>query len=106
MYLLDLKNVNYEKEAVHTNQSDEDKSHILMQILELNETIDEIKEAKQVDELEKQLEIIIHPLEKEFEAAFNKKDFKQAVDVVSKMKYYRNVDERLKDLKLKFKLIG
>lgn len=104
LYLLELANVNYGKKTVNTHETDSERSRILMDILELNEKIDDIKEAYEVENLEKRLEIIMKPFEKELESAFEKNEFEKAVEIVSKMKYYKNIDERLKDLKLKFNL--
>jgi hypothetical protein len=75
-----------------------------MHILELNEEIDDIESAEKVEELESKLFEFILPLKNELKEAFKSKNFDQAVRVLTKMKYYQNVDERLKELKLKFNL--
>lgn len=106
LYMLELAGVNFEREAVFESSPDDEKNKILMNVLELNERIDETREAREVAELEKMLEVIMRPFENELQVAFEKNDFKAAVDVVAKMKYYRNIDERLKDLKLKYNLVG
>ena len=69
---------------------------------QLNELIDEITETRQVEELEAKLNEIILPFEKQLKASFERNDFENAVEILSKMKYYQNVTERLEDLKLKF----
>lgn len=106
LYLLELAGVEFEREAVDTSsdQSDTTKTQILMEILELNEKIDEISSASQVEGLERELSEIMRPFESELEEAFEMGDLKRSVDVLSKMKYYRNVDERLKELNFKYKL--
>lgn len=106
MYLLKLANVNYESETVETHESTQEKSKILMDILELNETIDQISGPDEIANLEKKLESIIRPLKLELEVAFQRNDLKLATGIVSKMKYYHNVNERLKDLKLKYNLVS
>ena len=44
------------------------------------------------------------PLESELEKAFKQKEHHRAVEVVSKMRYFKNIDERLENLQLKFNL--
>ena len=103
VYFCELNNHRYEKEATHS-ESDEDKQQILMEVFELNQAIDEIEYPEQVEKLEKDLEKILSPLEKELESAFKAKNFKLAIKLVDKLNYFKNIDERLKDLKLKFNL--
>ena len=45
MYMLKLKNIDFEKESYNLAQSDEEKNKILFEILELNELIDEINQV-------------------------------------------------------------
>lgn len=75
-----------------------------MHVLELNEEIDDIESAKQVEELESKLYQFILPLKNELKVAFKNNNFDQAIRILTKMKYYQNVDERLQELKLKFNL--
>lgn len=72
--------------------------------MELNELLDEIETPAQVENLEKILEETMRPFQKELEEAINVKDFKESINVIAKMKYYKNIDDRLQDLKLKFNL--
>lgn len=104
--MLELVNEDYEKEATETHETDSERNKILMEILELNELIDEIKRPEEVEELENKLEEIMGPFEKELENAFKTKDYKLAVSILSKMKYFKNVNDRLMDLKLKFNLVN
>lgn len=111
IYLLKLNNVSYaEGQIDQANDqdpgADQEQQRILLQIMELNETIDEIQTNEELEELEKKLEAIMEPFEKQFEQAFTKRDFSSAVKIVAKMKYFKNIDERLKDLKLEFQLKG
>ena len=103
LYLLKLNQIDYKMESnIQSKQEDADKQKILVDILELNELIDEITETRQVEELEEKLNEIILPFEKQLKASFERNDFENAVEILSKMKYYQNVTERLEDLKLKF----
>lgn len=104
--MLELANQNYEKEAIESHETDNTTKMILFEIMELNEQIDEIKRPEELEELEKKLDELMRPFEDELEESFKEKDYKRAISIVSKMKYYKNVDERLKDLKLKFDLIN
>jgi predicted transcriptional regulator len=80
------------------------KKKILFEVMELNELLDEIETPAQVENLEKILEETMRPFQKELEEAINVKDFKESINVIAKMKYYKNIDDRLQDLKLKFNL--
>ena len=103
IYMLQLNKFDYEHEATEAEVDiDKDKQKILIDVLELNELLDDIKTSNQVESLEQKLEEIMSPFQKELELAFKKKDFKMAVNIIAKMKYYKNVDDRLKELKLKF----
>jgi molecular chaperone HscB len=107
LYLLKLNQIDYKMESnIQSKQEDADKQKILVDILELNELIDEITETRQVEELEAKLNEIILPFEKQLKASFERNDFENAVEILSKMKYYQNVTERLEDLKLKFDIIN
>ena len=46
----------------------------------------------------------MNPFENQLEIAFNSNNTNDAVRIISKMKYYQNVYERLIELKLKFNL--
>jgi hypothetical protein len=102
--MLELKNINFEKEANDLISPDGERNKILMDILELNEEIDEITNVSQVIDLEKKLFKIMNPFENQLEIAFNSNNTNDAVRIISKMKYYQNVYERLIELKLKFNL--
>ena len=103
IYILKLNGFNYEKEAFETD-TDVCKKKILIDVLELNELLDEIETSAQVESLEKKLEETMRPFQKELEQAISLKNFKEAIHVIAKMKYYKNIDDRLQDLKLKFNL--
>lgn len=103
-YLLSLIDSSYVSERNESNETDSEKQQILMEILELNEIIDEIKLPKEVEELAQRLEKIIKPFEESLEKAFTSNDYSKACSIISKMKYYKNIDERIKDLELKFNL--
>jgi len=80
------------------------KKKILFEVMELNELLDEIETSAQVENLEKVLEETMRPFQNELEEAINVKNFKESINVIAKMKYYKNIDDRLQDLKLKFNL--
>lgn len=105
LYILTLKDIDYEVAAGKLGQqSNEERQKILMDILELNELIDEIDEPSQVEDLEKKLAEEIEPFEKQLNEAFKSEDNEAAVKILAKMKYYKNITERLEDLQLKFDL--
>ncbi len=103
IYILELNGFNYEKEAIETD-TEVCKKKILIDVLELNELLDEIETSAQVESLEKKLEETMRPFQKELGEAISLKKFQEAIHVIAKMKYYKNIDDRLQDLKLKFNL--
>lgn len=100
---MELNNINYETESTDTG-SDIERQKILFEILELNEAIDEIKTADEVQKLEDKLNKTMQPFKADLDAAFKENNFKLASEIVSKMKYYKNIYDRLQDLKLKFQI--
>jgi DnaJ-domain-containing protein 1 len=104
--MLEINNVNFEKETVETGEFDPDKQELLMNVLELNEKLNDVRSSDQVAEFEAELAGILKPLKRELNAAFVAGDLKQAVNVISKMKYFQNIDERFQELKLELTLTG
>lgn len=104
--MLEMENINFEKEAVETSseQNNQEKNQLLMKVLELNEELNDIESKDQIKSFEDELNVILSPLEKEFESAYVKQDFHLAVQVLAKMKYFRNIEQRLEELKLNFDL--
>ena len=102
-YILELNKIDFEKEASRlANISD--KTEILMNIMELNEELDNVSGESELTHIQSKLDQILSPLESELKTAFEKRDFHTAIEIISKMNYYKNVDDRLKDLKFKYKL--
>ena len=109
LYLLELNGIHLNQESTESGANDDDmekaeKQKILMLVLELNEQLDEVDSREKLEELQKSVNVLMEPLEKYIEEAFEKKDLKLALKLVTKMKYFQNVDERLQDLRLKFDL--
>ena len=99
--MLQLNHLDYEHEAVAID-SDAATRRILVDVLELNELLDDIETPAEVESMELKLEETMSPFQKELEHALQAQNFKLAVNIVAKMKYYKNIDDRLKELKLKF----
>jgi DnaJ-domain-containing protein 1 len=89
-------------------QNDEtNRNEILMEIFELNEMIDSITSSnqyEQLNELETKLNELMKPLENNFNNSLKDGNYKKSIENLHKMKYYKNIDDRLQDLKLKFNL--
>ena len=106
-YLLELNGIDYETAAAESVEANPSQDvELLMHVLELNERLDEIERPEQVEELETKLGEIMAPFEENLDQVISKGDYRAAVHVISKMKYYQNVDERLQELKLKFNLLA
>ena len=106
-YLLELNGIDYETAAAESVEANPSQDvELLMHVLELNERLDEIERPEQVEELETKLGEIMAPFEENLDQVISKGNYRAAVHVISKMKYYQNVDERLQELKLKFNLLA
>lgn len=105
LYMLQLEGIDFERESVETaDEVDREKQMLLMSVLEMNEQLDEIKDKSSVKKLEDELSEVLAPLESQLDSALVGKDFKRAVKVIAKLKYFKNIEDRLEDLKLKFDL--
>ncbi len=104
LYILKLNKINFEIESSRQNQNEHEKQQILMDIYRLNEELDETRDSNQLKELEKELDLVMMPFEKQLEEAFDQNNIELAINILAKMKYYKNIEERVNELKLKFQL--
>jgi molecular chaperone HscB len=104
LYLLKLNGFIHHESVIHDAHEDEEMKNMLIEILELNEMIDEVSTREHLNELEKRVEKLMKPHEQHLKEAFDSNDLEEAEQIISKMKYYKNIDDRLQELKLKFDL--
>lgn len=69
----------------------------LMEIMELNEEIVELESESLLMEIYEENQMILKELIKKVSDAFQADNFSEAKTVLARMKYYVNIDEKVKD---------
>ncbi|NXT19705.1 HSC20 protein, partial [Syrrhaptes paradoxus] len=95
LYLLELNGV----EPAQETDSDAD-SVFLMEIMEINEKLAEPKNDDIIEEIETLIKVKQEELTKEVTAAFERDDLQEAKKLLAKMKYFANLEDKLKDKKI------
>ncbi|NXI15455.1 HSC20 protein, partial [Irena cyanogastra] len=95
LYLLELSGVEPAKET----DCDAD-SEFLMGILEINEKLAELKNEDNLEEIETLIKVKQEQLTREVTAAFEKDDLQEAKKLLGKMKYFANIEDKLKAKKV------
>ncbi|KAF4790597.1 iron-sulfur cluster co-chaperone protein HscB [Turdus rufiventris] len=95
LYLLELSGV----EPVQETDCDAD-SEFLMEIMEINEKIAEHKNEDSLEEIEALIKVKQEELTKEVAAAFERDDLQEAKKLLAKMKYFANLEDKLKAKKV------
>ncbi|NXX68642.1 HSC20 protein, partial [Spizella passerina] len=94
LYLLELKGVEPAKET----DCDAD-SGFLMEVMEINEKLAESKN-KDLEEVETSIKVKQEELTREVTAAFERDDLQEAKKLLGKMKYFANLEDKLKAKKI------
>uniref|UniRef100_A0A8D2M2W2 Co-chaperone HscB C-terminal oligomerisation domain-containing protein n=1 Tax=Zonotrichia albicollis TaxID=44394 RepID=A0A8D2M2W2_ZONAL len=94
LYLLELKGVEPAKET----DCDAD-SAFLMEVMEINEKLAESKN-KDLEEVETSIKVKQEELTREVTAAFERDDLQEAKKLLGKMKYFANLEDKLKAKKI------
>ncbi|XP_010077556.1 PREDICTED: iron-sulfur cluster co-chaperone protein HscB, mitochondrial, partial [Pterocles gutturalis] len=95
LYLLELNGV----EPVQETDSEAD-SVFLTEIMEINEKLAEPKNDYILEEIETLIKVKQEELTKEVTAAFERDDLQEAKKLLAKMKYFANLEDKLKDKKI------
>ncbi|TRZ23127.1 hypothetical protein HGM15179_003981 [Zosterops borbonicus] len=95
LYLLELSGV----EPVQETDCDAD-SAFLMEIMEINEKLAEAKNEDSLEETETLIKVKQEELTKEVTAAFERDDLEEAKKLLAKMKYFANLEDKLKAKKV------
>ncbi|NXJ03676.1 HSC20 protein, partial [Odontophorus gujanensis] len=95
LYLLELSGV----EPVQETDCDTD-SEFLMEIMEINEKLAEPKDDEILQEIEALIKARQEELTKEVTAAFERDDLQEAKKLLAKMKYFANLENKLKNKKI------
>ncbi|XP_048820286.1 iron-sulfur cluster co-chaperone protein HscB isoform X2 [Lagopus muta] len=95
LYLLELSGV----EPAQETDSDAD-SEFLMEIMEINEKLAEPKNDEALGEIETLIKDRQEELTEEVTAAFERGDLQEAKKLLAKMKYFANLEDKLKNKKI------
>lgn len=93
LYLLSLENVFIEEDSKGTDQK------LLIEILMLNEELDDASTIEELEELHTKVRDTIDTLTEQINVSFEQKDFNQAKELLTKMKYYVTLDNKWKEKK-------
>ncbi|KFO71511.1 hypothetical protein N303_08787, partial [Cuculus canorus] len=75
-------------------------SEFLMEIMEINEKLAESKNEAILEEIETLIKVKQEELTKAVAAAFEQDDFQEAKKLLAKMKYFANLEDKLKNKKI------
>ncbi|XP_065207647.1 iron-sulfur cluster co-chaperone protein HscB [Planococcus citri] len=91
LYILKMKGSPINEEGTSSNDS-----QLLIEILDWNDDIDSMDDAREASKITAKLNQIISDLTKEISEAFDQNDIEKARILLNKMKYYTNVWQKLK----------
>ena len=92
LYLLELHGQTLEEGTVKMDND------FLMEIMELNEQIIEADTEETVIQLGKDNELMLRKMEKRLSEAFKEDNVTYAKEILQEMKYYDNLDRKIKEL--------
>lgn len=95
LYLLELNGV----EPAQETDCDED-SVFLTEVMEINEKLAEPKNEDILEEIETLIKVKQEELTKGVTAAFERGDLQEAKKLLGKMKYFANLEDKLKNKKI------
>ncbi|NXD12607.1 HSC20 protein, partial [Nothocercus nigrocapillus] len=95
LYLLELNGIQLAQET----DSDAD-SEFLMEIMEINEKLAEPNNEGNLEEIETLIKAKQEQLTKEVTATFERDDLQEAKKLLAKMKYFANLEDKLKNKKI------
>ncbi|NWY04027.1 HSC20 protein, partial [Nothoprocta ornata] len=95
LYLLELSGIQLAQET----DSDAD-SEFLMEIMEINEKLAEPSNEGNLEEIETLIKAKQEQLTKEVTTAFERDDLQEAKKLLAKMKYFANLEDKVKNKKI------
>lgn len=73
----------------------------LMELMEVNERVAKIQSDDELQDIDQQNQKVISNLSNLISAAFRSRDIKQAKALLIKLKYYKNIDDKIKEIRRK-----
>ncbi|XP_062446481.1 iron-sulfur cluster co-chaperone protein HscB [Rhea pennata] len=95
LYLLELNGIQLAQETDYDADSE-----FLMEIMEINEKLVEPNNEGNLEEIETLIKVKQEELTKEVTAAFERDDLQEAKKLLAKMKYFANLEDKLKNKKI------
>ncbi|XP_075023551.1 iron-sulfur cluster co-chaperone protein HscB isoform X2 [Calonectris borealis] len=95
LYLLELNGVELAQETDYDADS-----VFLTEIMEINEKLAEPKNEAILEDIETLIKVKQEELTKEVTAAFERDDLQEAKKLLAKMKYFANLEDKLKNKKI------
>ncbi|KAJ8286037.1 hypothetical protein GJAV_G00033830 [Gymnothorax javanicus] len=92
LYMLELEGTPLE-EGTDTGADPQ----FLLEIMEINERLDETQIKEETDDIGDLIEVRLRDLTEKINAAFHKGDVKSAKVLISQMKYFANIQEKVKE---------
>uniref|UniRef100_A0A2M4CVU0 Putative co-chaperone protein hscb mitochondrial n=1 Tax=Anopheles darlingi TaxID=43151 RepID=A0A2M4CVU0_ANODA len=90
-YLLELQGITISVENSHIDRS------FLIEMMDLNESIDEAHDTEDIEELKARIENLIETQNHEIEQSFKADDYEGAKQSVIRLKYLLNIETKLRD---------
>ncbi|XP_013415463.1 iron-sulfur cluster co-chaperone protein HscB, mitochondrial-like [Lingula anatina] len=91
LYILELEGISIEEDSIDM------EPEFLMEVMEINERILESDDAKEVEQIKQENKNNKDNLVKELSFAFRQNDFAQAKILLSRMKYFANIEDKVKE---------
>ncbi|XP_071440081.1 iron-sulfur cluster co-chaperone protein HscB [Hetaerina americana] len=99
LYMLRLKGIDIEEAPINMSQD------FLVDIMERNEEVNDLKDVQKIRQLSHVYKNIMLELMEEVKRAFNEEDLEKVKETVAKMKYFSNLEMKLKDLKQELAIV-
>ncbi|KAK3593756.1 hypothetical protein CHS0354_014289 [Potamilus streckersoni] len=90
LYLLEFLGEKIDEETAHIDQE------FLLHIMEINEKLSEATDMKQIEKIEEENNVKLIKCVAELNESFNKGDIQQAKATLIRLKYFENIDDKVK----------
>lgn len=94
LYMLELHGYSLEEDEIQMDPE------FLMQIMEVNEELVDAESMEQIREIGQNNTTVLNALIFETSEAFKKIDIPKAKELLTKIKYYANIDEKVKEYEM------
>lgn len=92
LYMLELRGVGIE-EGTDTGA----RSDFLMELMEINEALDQARTSEEADKIGQDTKVKLAELTEEIDATLHRGDLGAAKALLTQMKYYANIEEKVKE---------